>query len=150
MRKLKSEVSRSVRYQRWLTVFVIAIDKYFDIYEEVGFLGTEYLTNKICNTIINCARKDLDLIARFGDSRFILALPETEPENAMQVASRIMNTFEKIDFQYQWFKTKISVSVGVSFYPGHAHTAVELVALADIMCDHVGMLGGGGVLVCPD
>lgn len=150
MRKIRQEVYRAVRYQRWLTVMVVSVDSYLEYFEQVGFLGLDYLLLKISNIIIGALRKDIDLIGRYGDNRFIIALPETPPEGAIIVANRIINNLERCELQYQWFRTKATVSIGISFYPGHAHTAPELVALADIVCDQANLLGGDGVYVCPD
>ncbi len=150
MRKLRHEVYRSVRYQRWLTVMVVSIDSYLDYFEQVGFLGLDYLLVKISSILIGALRKDLDIIGRYGDNRFIIILPETPPEDSLIVANRIINNLDRIELQYQWFKTKATVSIGISYYPGHAHTAPELVAIADLVCDQVNINGGDGIFVCPE
>jgi diguanylate cyclase (GGDEF)-like protein len=73
---------------------------------------------KTCRTI--------DTAARYGGDEFAIVLPETEEEEALQVASRITD-FLAADTE----QPPVRVSIGVAVYPTDGDTSSALLAAAD-------------------
>jgi diguanylate cyclase (GGDEF)-like protein len=84
---------------------------------------------------INCAAKRLSyLVARYGGEEFVVLLPNTEIEEAIQLASCIQNTVQKLKMPtaYTLASEYVSLSVGVScLIPDEKTTAKTLVKKAD-------------------
>jgi diguanylate cyclase len=56
----------------------------------------------------------VDFIARFGGDEFVVLLPETTAENALQMLNRVREGLANTLFRYKDQKINITVSIGVA------------------------------------
>jgi diguanylate cyclase (GGDEF)-like protein len=80
---------------------------------------------RLANTLlVHC--REIDTAARYGGDEFVLVLPETELEAALQVAHRISARLKN-----DGDLPKLSVSIGAAVYPGDGQSLDELLSAAD-------------------
>jgi diguanylate cyclase (GGDEF)-like protein len=73
-----------------------------------------------------------DIPCRFGGEEFILVLPETSLDIAIQKAEELRQVVPNIQIPFQGNEIKgLHISVGVASFPQHAHSTKELIAAAD-------------------
>lgn len=150
LRKFRREMSRSRRYNRPVSVVVVALDGLRNIAREYGYLSAESAVLTAAETINSCIRSDVDLAGRYGDDKFILVLPETPGNGAGVLCERIRKKFESIQIKHQWYVIPVTASLGISHFPGHGTECAELIARADIASEKVQGRGGNGVGFAPE
>jgi len=150
MRKLDREMRRSKRYNRPLSVLMVYFQNLMNIGRNYSVKALDESIIWVGNTLNSQTRLDVDMVARFGDDRFILVLPETPGNGAAIVAERVRKKFEDNPITYMWHKIHIEASVGIAYFPGHGTDARELVAKADLATDLVVARGGNGTAFCPE
>jgi diguanylate cyclase (GGDEF)-like protein len=111
--KFHDEFERAKRYNHPLSVLILDIDNFKTINDTYGHHGGDTALIKITD-ILRAKTRQSDFAARFGGEEFVLVLPETDQESALQVATKVhdeirMCTFGKPDHTFA-----MTVSIGVS------------------------------------
>ena len=82
------EVARSRRYDRTMCVMMLDADHFKNVNDSHGHqAGDDVL--KLLSATAGAQLRETDVFGRYGGEEFALALPETEPQTAMEVAERI-------------------------------------------------------------
>jgi len=149
LRSLRRELTRARRYKRPMSLCVIVIDGYHGIFHSYGALAVESATAMSSETLIRSCRADVDMVGRYGEDRYLLILPETPGTGAAVLAERIRERFANLTIQSQWNKIAMSVSIGISQYPG-GDSLEELIAQAELFAELVQEKGGNGVFIDTD
>jgi diguanylate cyclase (GGDEF)-like protein len=121
---LDHEMRRANRTKRPLTLLLFDMDGLKKINDAHGHLAGSRALCRLAHAL-NTASRAIDISARFGGDEFALILPETDRNEALQVAERICD-FLKKDVE----TPRISASVGAGSYVFGAG-ADELIAAAD-------------------
>lgn len=112
------EFKRAQRYQHDLSIILIDVDNFRNINQNYGdFIGDEIL-QQIGSLLINKTRTS-DLCVRYGIDTFLLIIPETSRQAAVNVAKKLKRSLEKMInmFDGQLEDPKITVSIGIATYP---------------------------------
>ncbi len=75
--------------------------------------------------------RDVDLLGRYGGEEFIILLPETDRDNAFQVAERLRSTTTEQPFKATGREVNVTVSIGVATKDENTTHLEALVARAD-------------------
>ena len=150
MRKLDREMRRSKRYNRPLSILIIALPDLNRIEADYGLNAQERFIAFCGHLLLTSTRTDIDMVGRYSDDRFIVILPETPGEGAKIVAERLRRKFEQTTMEHQWHKIGAHASIGISHFPGHGTDEQELLAKADIACDMIAERGGNKWTFCPE
>lgn len=109
--RLQVEVNRARRYGNSLCVVMTDLDHFKGINDTYGHRAGDLVLQAFANVLQEAVRAT-DFVARFGGEEFILVLPETTLQGAMQLAERIRTTLEKSDFPD--IQRDITASFGVT------------------------------------
>lgn len=115
-----------------ISMIFIDID-YFKQYNDThGHQKGDYVLKKIGEIIKSTVRKD-DIAARYGGEEFAIVLPNTDEEQAMDIAENLRKEIEVTYFEGEENQPggKITASIGVSVYPDKAKDDIELIKSAD-------------------
>jgi diguanylate cyclase (GGDEF)-like protein len=74
--------------------------------------------------------RESDTLARLGGDEFTVILPDTDSEQALQVAEKIIQSMED-DFEVEGHKLSASVSIGIALMPEHGQDVDTLLRNAD-------------------
>jgi two-component system, cell cycle response regulator len=130
--RLVSELDRERRYGHSVAVLMLDLDHFKTVNDTRGHLiGDEVL--KDTADILRAAVRSADFVARYGGEEFVLVLPETSLEGAVVFAERLRERIANTEFRGGSGVTlSVSVSIGVSLFPGPRITSVDdLLSAAD-------------------
>jgi diguanylate cyclase (GGDEF)-like protein len=112
-KKIHEEFERSKRYHNLLSVLILDIDNFKLINDTYGHHGGDAALVKISETLREKTRQS-DFPARYGGEEFVLVLPETDQENAVQVATKIHGAIRESGFGTTAHPFRLTVSIGIS------------------------------------
>ena len=112
-KKIGEEMDRFLRYKNIFSLLVIDADKFKNINDTYGHAIGDRCLQEIIKRTQPLLRKS-DMLARYGGEEFVVIMPETNMEGATQVAEKIRQTIEKIEFLYKEETVRVTVSIGVS------------------------------------
>jgi diguanylate cyclase (GGDEF)-like protein len=132
--RLVDEIEKAQVAVKPVTLIMLDID-HFKIYNDTygHILGDEVL--RLTAQAIQNNIKSTDLVGRWGGEEFSVALPDTDIQQAQQVADRIRKTLAGLALHTSQGAElpKPTVSQGIAAFPEHAANARRLVDLADHM-----------------
>lgn len=130
-RTLEIEISRSNRYHTSLSLIFMDVDYFKTINDNYGHLVGSKVLVEIGQILIKCLRT-IDIVARYGGDEFVIALPQTPPNSAIQIAERLRKSIERNVFlKKDGYSLRMTASFGVASYPGSAKSKEDLLRLAD-------------------
>lgn len=107
------EVERSLRFGRPISVLMLDVDNFKQINDGSSYrAGDEvlYLLSKRCRKGL----RSIDIACRYGGDEFVIVLPETPMEGAIQAAERLRFAVASEVFTTTAGAFEISISVGVA------------------------------------
>ena len=107
---LEAEIYRSRRYDHNLSLIMFDIDHFKKINDNYGHLVGDQVLKKLSKIISNEIRT-IDLFARYGGDEFMILLPETNIEKAIELAERLKVVLKKTNFDKV---SSVSCSFGVT------------------------------------
>jgi two-component system cell cycle response regulator len=127
---IEKEFNRTIRYQSPTSCLMIDIDYFKKINDEYGHRAGDLVLKEIAKIIKSCIR-EIDTVARWGGEEFIVLLPETKQEDALQSAKRILEAIS--NHQFSGIPGKITVSIGLASVPeASIDTADKLIHTSDL------------------
>ena len=112
---LGKEFERSKRYSTPFSVVMLDIDHFKKVNDNFGHLTGDMVLKDIAKVLLNSIR-DIDTAARYGGEEFVLILPNTEKNDAKNVAERIRDFIEKNKFSVIE-NSPLTISIGISGLP---------------------------------
>ncbi|MDN3920605.1 GGDEF domain-containing protein [Roseateles violae] len=110
---VEREWSLARRYDTACALVLIDVDHFRKVNEGFGHLCGDLLLRRIAEASAETLRQ-ADVLARFGGEEFILFLPHTDPLGALDVAERIRERVEALNFAWNGRPVQVSVSLGVA------------------------------------
>jgi diguanylate cyclase (GGDEF)-like protein len=149
--RLNSEIQRSKRYGRTLSLIILDVDNFKRYNDRYGHPAGDKLLRGLAETMVaNIRRSDakpsyeVDIACRYGGEEFAVILPEAatvhgvaaaeriratvETKGAVVLAERIRKQVEKSQFEGV---IGVTISIGVASYPDHGTDAEALIKAAD-------------------
>ena len=118
---LDNEIERAKRYQSPLSLIMIDIDHFKQVNDKFGHLAGDEVLQSVSEMSKKLLRQ-IDTMFRYGGEEFIIILPETNQEEALNVAERIRSTIAETEIKIKKGSVMLTVSIGVSEY-GENHLA---------------------------
>jgi diguanylate cyclase (GGDEF)-like protein len=115
-----------------LSVFLFDIDNFKNYNDTNGHLAGDKLLQQLAGLVNDAVRKD-DIFGRFGGEEFLLIMPHTTANQALQAAEKIRGLLASHPFAFAEKQPLriISISGGVAEYPVHGLDAAGLLHAAD-------------------
>jgi diguanylate cyclase (GGDEF)-like protein len=114
LRRLSMEIDRSQRNKRSLALMAADIDYFKNINDQYGHqVGDEVLTSLVWK--IQKTLRSTDSIGRIGGDEFLILLPDTELEGAIDIAERIRNDIAIATYETSSSTPiQITISIGIA------------------------------------
>jgi len=111
---LPREITRALRYRRPLAVAMCDIDHFKKINDTYGHQCGDAVLKQLVLSISELIRHDTDWLARYGGEEFLLVLPETNLDNAFNLADRLREHLARKVIEIEAHKISITASFGVT------------------------------------
>jgi diguanylate cyclase (GGDEF)-like protein len=130
--RLVDEVDRSRKFQRNLSLLFIDLDHFKFFNDKHGHLAGDEVLHSL-GKLMSGATRDSDTLARWGGEEFIIIAPETDEQQACQLAETIRRKVAEYAFPHadQQPLGYLSLSIGVATMSDGIDNAEELLRLAD-------------------
>jgi diguanylate cyclase (GGDEF)-like protein len=128
---LQRELHRAQRQSHSIALIMLDIDHFKMVNDTYGHEAGDEVLKNIAALLQEYSRKS-DIACRFGGEEFILILPETTLEVAIQRAETLRQAVMTRDVSVGKVEIKnLSISLGVASFPQHAQSIKEIMAEAD-------------------
>jgi len=141
--KLEGELNRAGRSKKHLSLILFDLDGFKKTNDEFGHLAGDAVL-KACVQRIGEVTRPYDWLGRWGGDEFLILLPGTNEEAAMEICGRIQEVVTEHPAEFEGISIGMSVSQGVAEVALEG-TVDEVLDLADRALMKAKEAGGGGV-----
>lgn len=141
---LEREITRAGRDDKPLSVIVSDLDRFKAINDTHGHkLGDDFLVQ--ISTMLKKHTRGSDIVCRYGGEEFLLVLPNTKLDSAVNRAEEIRQRCMDLIIHHAGRDLNVTMSFGVAVFPEHGQEADELVIKADKAMYRAKQKGGNRV-----
>ena len=113
------EASRAFRQNYSLYLLFIDLDGFKAYNDKYGHQQGDKLLRALAEVILDNIRKDVDSACRYGGDEFVIILPHAKRQQALMVAERLLNSFNKENV------SSTGLSIGLAKLEGSGETLKE-------------------------
>jgi diguanylate cyclase (GGDEF)-like protein len=128
--ELSNEVKKGARYKRPFSLMMLDADNLKQVNDQYGHGIGDKLIVTLARTIQESLRST-DVLARYGGDEFIVMLPETSANRAIEVAERIRLGVENTSFSADGDRVSSTLSIGISCFPDDSGDSEDIINRAD-------------------
>lgn len=123
MERIKEETERANRKTAPYSLAILDVDHFKNINDRFGHEAGDTALCQIAQAI-QAALREYDLCGRWGGEEFLIMLPETPLEFALQVAERVRLGIQALNFEFlEQEEVHITASLGMTLYhPGEIYS----------------------------
>jgi len=133
--RFQQELARTMldtdRHQLQCAVMFFDLDEFKTINDSYGHRTGDAVLIRVAGEIGALVRRN-EVLARLGGDEFAILLPGVQEKEAEVLAERIVRAIAQMSFRFEGQNLRLTTSLGIAYYPGHAADADDLVARADI------------------
>ncbi len=126
--RFEKELGKARRYGKRLSIIMFDLDLFKQVNDSFGHQAGDVVMQRIGRLFREMVRES-DLAGRYGGEEFLIVLPETEAQEAGQVAERIRAEVEAVSWSQSGMR--VTLSGGVAQFAGD--TADQLLQRADYL-----------------
>ena len=123
-------LAKCLRQRLKLALLWIDLDRFKEVNDSLGHRIGDALIRQVAGRLSECAAK-ATLLARIGGDEFAIILHESATREDAELCARGIAHELQAAFQIEEYELFVTASIGISMYPEHASTAVELQQKAD-------------------
>lgn len=130
---MESELERSRRFSLPFSLIFIDLDRFKTVNDQHGHLTGSRLLAEIAKTIKTNVR-GIDSAFRYGGDEFIVLLPQTNKDAALDVTQRLLQALRSTHYLVsEGLDLQVMASFGIASYPEDGETAQQIIGAADEM-----------------
>jgi diguanylate cyclase (GGDEF)-like protein len=111
---LSMEIRRCQRYSKPLSIIMCDIDYFKKINDTYGHQAGDSVLKAVALSLRTQVRENIDWVVRYGGEEFMIVLPETELEEAMVVADRLLHAVSATVVDTKDHAINVTASFGVA------------------------------------
>jgi len=130
------------RYGERGAILFLDLDQFKYVNDTSGHKSGDELLIIVSDTLKKITRTS-DTLARLGGDEFAILIPETTTKGAIQLAVKILNELQFINFKPAGHTHNISASIGIITFPETGFNIHDIMANADLAMYHAKESGRG-------
>ena len=146
LKRFDEELSRADRFSQSVGLIVLDIDKFKNINDNYGHLYGDYVLKEVSNIISQNVRT-IDVVGRYGGEEFSVLLVNTNIDDCIPMAQRIVDKVSNKTFLKNGIASQITISAGMAGFPTHSDQLINLIEKADKAMYETKSKGGNGVTI---
>ncbi|MDP2110770.1 MAG: diguanylate cyclase [Thiobacillus sp.] len=128
--RLEDEYSKAVRYEMPLSILIMDVDFFKRVNDGFGHQVGDNALIAVARVLQKSVRES-DLVGRYGGEEFLVLLPHTDLDKALNVAEKIRQAVSEMPVEGMG-EQRLTISIGVAGFPDiKADNADDLVRKAD-------------------
>lgn len=128
---LNLAIESAARYRRTFAVMFLDLDRFKIINDTLGHAAGDELLNETSSRLKSCLRAS-DVVARLGGDEFVVLVQEVSEITQVGTVARNILSAITMPVVLSGQECRVTVSIGISMYPGDAHDEKGLMKNADI------------------
>ncbi len=129
-RRMETELSRTARLNKPLSVIMMDIDHFKAINDTYGHLTGDAVLKSLSGVLMKAVR-EYDILCRYGGEEFMVVTPEADRDQARDLAERIRRVVEAMSIPVDGqLDLKITISLGVTRFQD-GERVEQLISRAD-------------------
>jgi diguanylate cyclase (GGDEF)-like protein len=128
--RMSATINMARRYKKAAAVMFIDLDGFKAVNGTLGHDAGDYVLKQVARRLLSCVRGN-DTVARVGGDEFLIIATEiNSPDNATQIAKKII----RLVSQPHFFKKRqafVGTSIGIALFSDHGEDMDQLIKLAD-------------------
>ena len=130
---LAAEWRRNMRTRQPLSLLMLDVDLFKAYNDSYGHQRGDSCLKQIAESCMDVVTRPGDLVARFGGEEFVVIMPNTESEGAMEVAEEICEALRSRRLPHEGSPIGVvTISIGcATLVPEFGKHAADLIAIAD-------------------
>ncbi len=140
LERFLEELERSKRLGLSLSFLMADLDHFKQKNDQYGHLVGDMILREVA-ALLKSSVREIDLVGRYGGEEFSILLPDTQRQEAFQVAERIRKHVAEREFSAYGEVIPVTVSIGLGSFPEDGETAVDLMEVADSALYHAKQSG---------
>lgn len=112
-----------------LAIMYIDMDRFKYINDSLGHIIGDKVLQEVAKRLTICVRRE-ELVARIGGDEFSIILPDTNREDALEIAGSIIEAFKE-PFYIDNYELFVSTCIGISIFPYDGEDSIVLMKNAD-------------------
>ena len=131
-RTLDQEITRATRFGHPVSVIFFDLDHFKQVNDSHGHQAGSRVLAEVGKLLVGTLRST-DVPVRYGGDEFVVLLPETSKDQAMEAAKRLRREVAEHKFlaPESYGPLKVTASLGVASFPDDARTPEDLLRKAD-------------------
>ena len=130
-RQFEKEVARAGRSGTSFQLLMLDLDGFKAVNDSYGHKVGDQMLKEI-SVVIREQLREYDFLARYGGDEFVALIPETNPEDVLDLCSRIEKAVSAFRLPVDEKRhTSVGVSLGASGYPKSGETFDQMIIAAD-------------------
>lgn len=130
--RLEQELGRAKRLGKTVSVLGLDLDNFKAINDTFGHPKGDAVLKDMAHLFLAQVR-DYDLVCRYAGDEFVIVLPDTSKEAALETARRIETVVDELEpYAENGKEVRVGVSVGAATYPDDGIDVRTLIARADV------------------
>lgn len=123
-------IKQATRYQHSISIIMMDIDHFKNINDNYGHSVGDIVLRNIAITLEHTIR-EIDIAARIGGEEFAFILPETDMDEASQLAERLRSNIQNMSIEHEGNTLQITASFGISVSKAIEQTLESMLTQAD-------------------
>jgi len=120
------------RDQYPIALLIMDIDHFKNINDTHGHMAGDAVIKGVADTLKKLLKRPTDEVVRYGGEEFVIVLPHTTQENALQFAEQIRQEIATLAIPYETARIRLTISIGVAVaIPTEESHQDKLLAAAD-------------------
>ena len=129
--RVSTEVSRARRTGQPLAIAMVDVDHFKSFNDTHGHAAGDQVLNAIA-AVLHRSFRTTDVVSRYGGEEFVIAMPDTDLAGATRKLESVRRSIESTPTHTNGARTvSVTISAGVSSFPGDGANQEELLAVAD-------------------
>jgi diguanylate cyclase (GGDEF)-like protein/PAS domain S-box-containing protein len=131
---LEADLLHAQRKKEYLTLLLCDVDHFKQYNDTYGHQAGDDCLKKVAKVVGQQALRPTDLAARYGGEEFVVILPNSSPQGAKRVATRLCQAVFDLNEEHKTSQSadRVTISVGVAcIIPDEKLSPTDMIEMAD-------------------
>ena len=131
IQKASQSLMEARRHAKACALMMLDVDFFKQYNDSYGHVSGDECLQQVANAIRQTAKREIDIIGRYGGEEFIVMLPQTDLDGANVVANRIIHNVEALAIPHKASRVSdyVTISIGIDIAESTAQSSLDILIL---------------------